>query len=321
MCIVMPLHGTPPSPPPPSPESHKIHYYPLMKSEAQLPGRMGIHGRACFIRDEDGDGDYEQAGSGTTSPARGYDTFTIDPECLHRAGTTTFKMTYDLCNSHPFPCTQDAVLDGICGNYELGKIFTMAEMQQRGATIGGSVAAIFDDTQETWCRFLRAKGGACGLIESTTLPQTLYSGNGATCRCLDKGDTSYTLSGSQGVTSAFQHTDYPYGGSYRFREGYHWTGLNDMCAMDDEGVYQDGTVSADQANDVTEAIRYWSYAGPRPILTFPYMVQGRYWDIQGNNLQYPGYASVNNNGQDIGLGNPLNDWVRTRDSNPARCGD
>ena len=122
------------------------------------------------------------------------------------------------------------------------------------------------------------------------------SGNGATCMCLDKGDTSYTLFGSEGVASAFQHTDYPYGGSYRFREGYHWTGLNDMCAVDDEDVYQDGTVSASQANDVTEAIRYWSYAGPSPISTFWGMVQGRYpflpirthFPLDSTSVQKPG---------------------------------
>jgi len=307
-----PSPGPPPSPPPPTPESHKIHYYPLLKSEDELSGRMGTAGRACFIRDEDGNGVYEEARSqgGSTEFSLGYDTFTIDSDCLHRAGGTTFRMTYAHCNSNPVPCTNDAARDGICEFTELGKIFTMGELKQRGVTAGGSVAAIFDDTEETWCRFLRAKGGACGMLEVTPKFRTLYSGGGATCRCLDKGDTSYTLAGTQGVTTPFHNTDYPYGGSYRFREGYHWTGLNDMCSANALGTSQDATVSASQAGDVTEAIKYWSYAGPTPLSTTMYAVHGKYWDVQGNNLMFPGYSDVNNSGHDIGLGNPLNDWVR-----------
>ena len=226
----------------------------------------------------------------------------IDNSCLIRSdGTSTFYESYQQCQTNPVPCSHDAVLLGICDQSELGQILTMGEIISRTGQ-KGNIAAIFDDTPETWCRFLRAKGGSCGTFDTT--PGDWYTGQqGDKCMCRDYGDDGgeqYTDNGylvGGGIATIqdfpfrrFDNTpvNHPYGGSRRFREWRQYIGLNDICT-EDLPVFE-GTSDHPYIDSHPDAFTMWTYAGPSPQNDPP--IDATYWNMTGGSIHDGDYPSV-----------------------------
>lgn len=321
----------PPSPPPPEvpppspPSSQGIYYYPLMAASA--PTGNADKG-SCFARDM-GDFSYvnmnpigNYQGDLTTF---GYELQAVADECLFSTTSTTddgstqtnyldaaFIDSYNGCQDNPVPCTQDAVGLGVCSTSQLGDLIPMSELKASGVTGGGNIAAIFDNSNATWCRFLRAKGGHCyASLDSSGI-----------CKCLDYGNDQYRSDGTpvipgqqipsmpffypnkliwnfppgtnngrelqiQGGATQYRtdvRVDYPWGGSQRFRESAQYIGLNDLCPDSFLGATRDATFWYDNTRLSTSPFNFWTYAGPRPVNNVNGRVAAKYWTIDGDEI-------------------------------------
>ena len=306
----------PPAIPPPSPPSSQgIYYYPLMSDTALY--QETILG-TCFTKNRY---EYNEDTLRPTFPEEIH-VQSIDDSCLQTLDAT-FLDSYNGCQDNPVPCTNEAVAAGVCDASRLGDIIPMSELKESGVTLGGNMAAIFDNSEDTWCRFLRAKGGHCYTnLGATTLPDY------GKCKCLDFGNVQYASDGKQvGVQQvvpsapffykdkliwnflpghqngrelqiqggASQYTtdvtvDYPWGGSQRFRQSAQYIGLNDLCPDSFLGVTLDATSRYESTKDFAFPANYWTYAGPRPVNNVSgegvelFSVAAKYWSIDGREI-------------------------------------
>ena len=335
----IPPPSPPPPPPPPPPDSHGIYYYPLLASNVPTSS----NGKVCWKKDFDNDQVFEQVdfdyctgteaqsangcqyGGSRTDPMPWHVNAIADGCLMSWNGDSTFYDSYTGCQQNPVPCTHDAVNLGVCESSQLGYTLTMAEVEDKLGT-RGTMAAIFDDTPATWCRFLRAKGGSCGTF-SMAGGDYYTSMQGTQCMCRDfGGGEQYTRSGQLvggdilperpfRAQNGVDHVNYPYGGSKRFREWRAYTGLNDICLGDFNG-------DASDHDHTSPAFDLWSYAGPTPYVTTPSPVAAAYWDMRGTNNYHSDENILRTSGSVLTYGNGIEDvghFRNTDDWNGQDC--